>query len=160
MTVSAVEFYVQSLLDGQTVLGATDLGVIQAYVIPPSVMQLMPSPQVFVWGGKYAEDRHTMPRLYGQKRVKYALSIWVQMATGNEDLNNDFDLVLQSIQRILRTVPIPIPLTDTQTGEISVLQTVGEEMSVQHPPPVTSADQRMLLHTATITLAATEEFTG
>jgi hypothetical protein len=160
MTVSAVEFYVQSLLDAQTVLGADDLGPTQAYVIPPPVMNLMPSPQIFVWGGKYAEERHTMPRLYGQKRVKYALTLWVQLATSNEDLNNDFDLVIQTIQRILRTVSIPISLTDSQTGETSVLQTIGEEMSVQHPPPMTSADQRMLLHNATVTVVATEEFTA
>jgi hypothetical protein len=159
VTVHAVENYVQGLLDGQAILGSDDLDPIQAQVLPPAVVQLT-TPQVFVWGGKWVEDRHTMPRGTGQKRTEYALTVWAKLATSNEDLNNDFDLVIQTVQRVLRSVAIPIPLTDSQTGETSVLQTIGEKISVQHPPPVTSADQRMLLHDATITVSCTEEITA
>jgi hypothetical protein len=160
MTASAVEFYIQGLLDGQAVLGTDDLSPIQAWVLPPAVVQLMPSPQVFVWGGVFDEERHTLPRGSGEKRVAYQISVWVQLATANEDINNDFVLCLQTIMRILRTVKIPVPLLDTQTGEASILQTIGEKFRVQHPAPVASADQRMLLHNATITVYASEEFDG
>jgi hypothetical protein len=157
MTVSAVEFYVQGLLDGQDILGADDLGNIQALVIPPAVVQIAPNPVASVWSLNFEENRHTIPRGQGYKRTIYSITVFLQLATANEDFNNDFDLVIQTVMRILRSTPIPVELTDSQTGETSTLELIGDRIRVQHPTPVASADQRLLLHNATLITEAIEE---
>jgi hypothetical protein len=159
MSVNAVEEYVASILTGQVTPGAP--AAIEAWVMPPPVVQLTPNPQVFIWGGSWTEERHTNPRGRGQKRVTYALTIWIQSATSNDPADaygpSGFVLLIETVLNILRRVTIPIPVTDPDTGATSIIQTIGEKMSVTHPPPTASADQRILWHNATLRLYVVEE---
>jgi hypothetical protein len=162
MTVNAVESYVVSLLDG--IQSPNMPAPTQAWVMPPPVLQLTPNPQVFVWGGTWNEERHTIPRGKGEKRATYALSIWIQSATTNDPSDEygpaAFPILIETLLDILRTVTIPIWITDPVTGAETTIQTIGEKMQVTHPTPIADADQRFLWHTATVKATVTEEFTG
>jgi hypothetical protein len=159
MTVNAVENYVQGLLDGLTV--PQFAAPTQAYVLPPPVVMLAPNPQVFVWGGTWHEERHTLPRILGDKRITYSLSVWLQAATSN-DPNDEygptaFPILIETIAGVLRTTPIPAAIIDPDTGIASIVQTIGEKIDFAHPPPVASEDQRTLWHVATLKLYIVEE---
>lgn len=161
MSVFAVENYVQSILDD---LASPNMPApTQAWVAPPPVVQLTPNPQVFVWGGAWVEVRHTMPRPVANKRVTYQLAIYLQAATTNDPTDaygpSAFPVLIETVLKVLRTVTIPIPITDSVTGDTSIIQTIGEENRVRHPTPVSGADQRMLWHNASITTIVTEELT-
>jgi hypothetical protein len=162
MSVNAVETYVASLLDG--VQSPNMPAPTQAWVLPPPVVQLTPNPQVFVWGGAWSEERHTLPRGRGQKRVAYALSVWIQSATTSDPLDEygpaAFPLLIETVLDILRTITIPISITDPVTGAESIIQTIGEKMTVAHATPVAGADQRFLWHAATVKVAISEAFTA
>ena len=160
MSVNAVEQYVQGLLDG--VQSPNMPAPIQAWVMPPPVVQLTPNPCVFVWGGTWAEERHTLSRGRGEKRVAYQLTLTIQGATSN-DLTDDyppsaFPILIETVMNILRTVTIPIPVTDPVTGAQSIIQTIGEKMSVTHPTPITASDQQFIWHNAVVKCMVSEEF--
>jgi hypothetical protein len=159
MSVFAVENYVASILNGQS--SPNSPAPIQAWVQPPPVVQMATNPQVFIWGGTWLEERHTIPRGMGFKRITYTLMIWIQNATTNDPEDPygplAFPLLIETVLNILRTVTIPIAITDTITGQASVIQTIGERMNIAHATPVASADQRFLLNNATLRLYLVEE---
>jgi hypothetical protein len=158
----AVETYVQGQLDGLT---SALFEPAQAWVLPPPVLYLT-TPQLFVWGGIRDEERHTLPRFLGNKRVLYQLTVKVQAATTNSIDPADipgpqaFPVLLDAVMAALRTIVIPVNITDPVTGETSVIQTIGEKIGLMHPEPIAAADQRYLWHAATVKVAITEEFTG
>ena len=162
MSVNAVETLVASLLDG--IQSPNMPAPTQAWVLPPPVVQMTPNPQVFVWGGAWSEERHTNPRGRGEKRALYQLSIWIQSATTNDPSDEygpaAFPILIETVLNILRTVTIPIAITDLVTGAESTIQTIGEKMSVAHATPVAGADQRFLWHAATVKVMVTEEWVG
>lgn len=159
MSVYAVESYVQSILDA---LDSPSMPApTQAWVMPPPVVQLTPNPQVFVWAPSWVETRHTMPRPLGFKRVIYPLGITLQAATTNDP--NDsygptaFPILIETLLAVLRTVTIPIAITDPVTGATSVIQAIGEENRTTYPTPLAAEDQRLLWHNASIVTIVTEE---
>jgi hypothetical protein len=161
MTLVAVENKVQELLDGQV---SALFDPAQAYVHPPTFVFLN-VPQLFVWGSDFGEERHTMPRLYGEKRIFHKLTIWIQATTDTTSTTEGspvaFEVLIDAVAKTLRSIPIPIPLIDPYTGETSVMQTIGEKIDVKHPAPVAAAPQSTLLwNNATMTVHITEEITG
>ena|ERR1035437_3817032 len=161
MSLVAVEDAVQALLNGQTSALADPA---EAWVRPPTFLFLT-TPQIFVWGGDFTEERHTIPRLYGQKRSIHKLTIWLQMATSSDGAGAGsslaFSVLIDAVLNSLRSAVEPAPLTDSVTGATSVMQSIGETISVKHPPPVAAAQQSSILwHNATLTVAVTEEFTA
>ena len=161
MSLVAVEDAVQALLNGQ-VSALTDPA--QAWVRPPTFLFLT-TPQIFVWGGDIRESRHTMPRLLGQKRVEHKLTVWLQLATSSDGSGAGsalaFPLLIDAVTKTLRSIPIPIALTDSTTGEMSVMQSIGENITTKHPVPMAAAPQSTILwHNATLTVDITEEIVG
>ncbi len=159
MSLNAVQVYLQEALDG--IDSPSDIPAAQAWVLPPPVVNTAEAPQLFIWGGTLEETRHTIPRFTGQKRVNYDVDIWLQYAQNNDPtLLQDFPVLLDFIRTFLRSLNLPIALVDAITGENSVIQVIGERIKIDYPPPVASADQRYLLHTATIHVYITEELVG
>lgn len=161
MSLVAVEDAVQALLDGQVSALADPA---PAWVRPPTFLFLT-TPQIFVWGGDFTEERHTIPRLHGQKRAIHKLTIWLQMATSSDGSGPGsslaFPVLIDAVMATLRAAVKPAPLTDSVTGATSVLQSIGETIGVKHPVPMAATDQSNLLwHNATLTVAVTEEFTA
>src|ERR1035437_3949695 len=161
MSLVAVEDAVQAILSGQVSALADPA---EAWVRPPTFLFLT-TPQIFVWGGSFAESRHTMPRLYGQKRVEHKLIIWLQLATSSDGSGPGsalaFPLLIDAVTKTLRSIPIPIPLVDTTTGETSVMQSIGQNIDTKHPVPMAAAPQSTILwQNATLTVSITEEIVG
>ena len=161
MSLNAVENYVQSLLQGQTSLYFDPA---QAWVMPPT-FTFLTTPQLFVWGGDFEEERHTMPRLLGEKRTLHRLSIWLQAATSSDASGmgsaEAFPLLIDAVMHTLRSTPIPVAITDPATGSGSIIQTIGERIGGKHPPPIAASDQSTLLwHNCTLTVHLTEEITA
>jgi hypothetical protein len=162
MTLLAVETYVQGQLNGLT---SSLFDPAEAWVLPPPVLYLT-TPQLFVWGGILDEERHTLPRFLGYKRVLYQLTVKVQAATTNSIDPTEvpgpqaFPVLLDAVRKKLRTIVIAVNITDPVTGETSVIQTIGEKIGLLHPEPLAAADQRYLWHNATVKVAITESFVG
>jgi hypothetical protein len=162
MTLLAVETYVQNQLDGLT---SALFDPAQAWVLPPPVLYLT-TPQLFVWGGIGDEERHTIPRFQGEKRVLWQLTVKVQAATTNSIDPAEvpgplaFVVLLDAVRSKLRTIVIPIDVTDPVTGETSTIQTIGEKIGLLHPEPIAASSQAYLWHNATVKVALTEEFQG
>jgi hypothetical protein len=162
MSLVAVEDAVQSLLNGQT---TPYLDPAQAWVRPPTFVFLT-TPQIFIWSGDWTDERHTIPRLMGQRRAIHQLTVWLQVATSSSgDIANgtaiSFPYLIEGVLSTLRTIPIPIALTDPATGATSVLQSIGETFKVKHPVPMAANPQSDIIwQNATITVTTTEEYTG
>ena len=163
MSLVAVEDAVQALLNNQT---TPYLDPAQAWVRPPTFVFLT-TPQIFIWAGDWTDERHTMPRLLGgQRRAIHQLTVWLQCATsssGDVAKGNAiaFPYLIEAALKTLRSVPIPIPLTDPATGATSTLQSIGETFRVKHPVPMAANPQSDIIwQNATITVTATEEYVG
>ncbi len=158
MSLVAVEDAVQALLNGQA-SALSDPA--EAWVRPPTFLFLT-TPQIFVWGGDFSESRHTIPRLYGQKRVEHRLTVWLQMATSSDGSGQGsslaFPVLIDAVLATLRATTEPAPLTDSVTGATSVMQSIGETIGVKHPVPMAASPQSTILwHNATLTVSITEE---
>lgn len=129
----------------------------QAWVLPPPITQPARNPQIYIWGGQLDENRMTLPRFRGQKRVGHTFSMWIQWVSSNSDKNVQmFPVFLDSIRAFLRSLPIPAQLTDPITGEVSTLLNVGERILQEYGTPMPLADQRLLLHSAALRVVAAE----
>ena len=162
MSIVSVEDQVQSILDGQ--ISPLFLPA-QAWVRPPTFVYVT-TPQIFVLATDFDDERHTIPRPTGQRRVTYRVTIWLQAATSSAGTYDQgtaasFPYLIDAVMNTLRTTPMPVPLVDGITGDTSVLQAIGEKISVKHPPPITATPQSDLLyHNATLTVAVTKERNG
>jgi hypothetical protein len=161
VSLNAVEAYVQGLLQSQV---SALFDPAEAWVQPPTFVFLT-TPQIFVWGGDFEEERHTLDRGRGEKRTMHQLTLWLQAATSNDIAGagsaQAFPVLIDAVRHTLRTTPLGVTITDPVTGETSVIQTIGERMRVKHPAPTAASDQSFLLwHAATITVFVTEEFVG
>jgi hypothetical protein len=156
MSMYAVERYVSSILNG---MASPTLPAAQAWVLPPPVTQPVEAPQFYVWGGGLNEQRATLSRGTGQKRIEHSVKVFVQWIGPNDD-GDSFPLLLDAARALLRAVPLPVQLTDPYTGESSSLQDFGESIRLEHPTPQALKDQRFLQHAATLTLACAEWIGG
>ncbi len=159
MSLNAVQVYLQQALDGLD-SPSPNVPPAQAWVLPPAVVNTADAPQLFIWGGELDEQRATMPRFTGQKRVTYDVDIWVQFTTASDASLQDFPQLLDAVRSFLRNLNLPINLLDAISGETSVIQTIGEHIRVTYAPPVASANQRLYFHTGTIHCYITEFITG
>ncbi len=158
MSLNAVQQYAQSQLDG---LQSANLPAAVAYVLPPSVVNLADAPAIFIWGEDLDETRATIPRLRGEKRVAHMLHMYVQWVTDNDPSHvQDFPVLLDTIRTKLRTIPLPVPITDTVTGEVTYLMDIGERILVSYKTPTPTADQRNLLFSAIFRVHAAEHLSN
>ncbi len=156
MSANAVQIYVADQLNGLPIPSEV-MGPAQAWVLPPPVVQLAPNPQLYVWGARIDENRYTLPRFRGQKRVGYTIRVWAQWASDNDPaLLQEFPVLLDAVRDYLRSVPIPADLVDPRTGATSVLLNLGERIVLDYGTPIGTEDQRSLLHVAAFSLPVAE----
>jgi hypothetical protein len=150
MSLVACGMYVKGLLDGQT---SPALPPAQAWWLPPPVTQTAKNPQIYVWITDFDEQRATIPRGQGQKRVAHTATLFLQWSSGNKvATEQNFPLFIDAIRQTLRSTDLRIPITDPTTGEKSQLTDFGEQIKMKYPTPITTADQRTILYTATLTV--------
>lgn len=154
MSLNSVQLYVVANLDGLT---CATLPPAQAWVLPPPVTQPADNPQIYVWGGRSDENRMTLPRFQGQKRVAHTVSLWIQWVSDSAPENvQQFPVFMDTIRLLLRSLPIPAQLTDPTTGEISTLLNLGERIIEEYGVPIALQSQGLLLHTAAMSLPVAE----
>lgn len=154
MSLISVQDYIASECDG---LASPVFDTSIALVQPPPFIQLSPIPVVYIWGGKLDEDRMTLPRLRGQKRVAWTIRGWVQWVGDNsiEDQRR-FPAFLDALRDHLRAVVIPETLTDPYSGQVSKLLNLGERIIIEYGTPTATSATGMLLHTAAMQLPCAE----
>ena len=160
MSLTSVQDYVAATLNG---LVAGNLPPTQAWVLPPPVTQPADNPQVYVWGGRLVEARATIPRGPGQKRILHRVDVYVHWASDSYDPSGavtTFPVLLDAIRQTIRSVTLPVTLTDAVTGEVSNLTDFGENLALDYSTPTTTADQRWLLNVAGLRVNAYEWITG
>lgn len=129
----------------------------QAWVLPPSILQPIEGPIIYVWGGILTEERVTIPRGRAQKRVTHTISLYVQyMSEPDPALVQQFPVLLDAIRAVLRSIQLPVPLTDPTTGETSTLQDIGERIQQTYSTPVAMSLQGVIQHNAGLRLTANE----
>lgn len=160
MSLTAVQNAVAGMLDG---LVAGSLPPAQAWVLPPPVTQPADYPQIYVWGGRLVEARATIPRGPGQKRINHRIDLYVHWTSDNSNDPNSvvaFPVLLDAIRHVMRSVPLPVELTDPVTGEVSNLTDFGENMVLDYSTPTATADQRWLMNVGAIRVNAYEWITA
>jgi hypothetical protein len=150
----AVEVYVRGLLDG---LASPSLPTVQAWVLPPPEVKPGENPQAFVWGGSLDERRATLPRGSGQRRTVNNVDIYLQWIGDPLD-GSSFPLLIDAVRTALRTVQLPVALTDPYTGEASSLTDLAETIRIDHGKPIAMAEAggSLLQHVAKVTVPAAE----
>ncbi len=158
MSLNAVQQYLLSVLDG---MPSANLPPALAYVMPPVTTDLIAQPVIFIWGAKLNEERLTLARTTGEKRVRYRCSLWLQFVSTNDlSTSQDFPVFLDAVRKLLRTLPLGNTITDPVTGETSQIIDIGETMQQDYATPTAMADQRLLSNNATMTVGITEHLAG
>ncbi len=160
MSVTAVQSYVQKLLNNLTVPAYSETPVV-AYIAPP-IPGDAGVPSVFIWGGTWTERRQTAPRGKGFKEVVYNLDLWVIVVQSNERPDSDtaFPSLIEALMNVLRQTPMPTFITDPVTNVQSQVLSVGESFEVDYSPVHTVADQVDVQYTAWIKATIKEAFQG
>lgn len=138
-----------------------NLPPVQAWVQPPPITQPVEFPQVYVWGGRLQERRATLPRTQGQKRRQHQVDLYVNWVADdtNENLPVElFPVLVEAIMQVLRSVQLPVTLTDEITGAVSNLTDIGESMNLAYEKPVALGNPAgsLLFSSAQIKCAAHE----
>ena len=174
MTLSAVQLYVQSTVNGAQAPGWEKPLVALVAVPTVNVIQL-PEPRAFVWGATANEHRLTIPRAApgvnpmivspgtstdsGWKERVYSVSMWVYglELSGDKQRATKFPVLIEQVLNSLRMASIPATLTDPTTGEQSVLLSIGEELSWEYDVDRTLADQRLVRNECRIDASVIEQ---
>ena len=175
MTLSAVQSFVRATVDGVQAPNWAE-PLLASIVVPAPGLVKLPQPQVFVWGATATEERLTIPRAApginptivppgqntqsGWKERRYALSMWLYGIEYNYDGNRatKFPVLIEQVLNALRMANIPAPLTDSETGEQSILLSIGEELSWEYDVDRTLADQRLVRNECRIDASVIEQF--
>ena len=156
MSLSAVMGYVKSELNGLT---SAHYQPATAWIQPPTPGDADPgSPQLFIWTERYHEKRRSMPRGMGLKDGDHAVQVYVLVIDDPSDANADtaFPNLLNSIMETLRTVALPVALTDADTGATSNIVLIGEDFDVQTDAIRSVGDERYVRYLAVITVKVLE----
>lgn len=155
MPLNSVQTYVKTTLNGLAVPGRTDLLI--AYVTPPPVEPLNGT-RAYIWGSRMSEKRGTFPRGPGFKTLSWRVDIWLSMLEAASDANLDqaFPLLVDAVMTKLRTVEMPVYITDPTTGQLSQLWSIGEDYEFEYPPELATATNRLMYYRCGITATVEE----
>lgn len=146
--------YLRTQLDGLPSPGNPDAA---AYVQPPAVLDAT-IPIIYIWGGSGDEDRYTIPRARGQKRIRHIVTLYLQWVMTNDPVAaRGFPRFIDALRAYLRgTITLPVALTDPDTGETSTLLNIGERIIWDYGTGTPMADQAMVQFNALIKLPMAE----
>lgn len=107
------------------------------------------------------EVRRAGARGPGWKRATYRFQVMVEAVGKDEQARgDDFDTALENLQQVLRTVNVPIQITDPVTSAATWLLEVAEDIEGHNAEPVPAASQGMVRFIADLFVSATEDFTA
>lgn len=157
MTLSAVQALLRDSLDGLQTPGA-DLAAARAFITPPNP-GVADAPLIYIWAGRVKEARRTLGRGVGLKRIEYELAIhaYAEMLADDAAADNAFPLFLEALLGVLRDIAMPQQLVDAETGIVSQLLEIGEQIDLTYGVPQALTDQRLLWYNAQLTVRATED---
>ena len=161
MSLNAIQQFLKTTLDGLVIPDGV-IAPVQAYVLPPVITDVGENPAIFIWGGDLDEQRATLPRGPGEKRVQHTLSLYVMfIAEHDPTVDQQFPILLDVIRATIRAIPLPVLLTDPTTGETSQLTDIGERIRQTYSTPVAMRTvEGMLQHNAALRLPIYEWFTA
>lgn len=167
MSLNSVQQQVRGYIDGVLVTGwenPIDCRVLQ----PVNDYAKLSTPLVFVWGAAGAESRIAIPRNNapgaagpGWKQDDHMLGVWIFGLELASDPNRawKFPVLIQAVRNALAYAsPMPVQLTDPNTGDISTLMDLGEKMTWEYDVDRTLADQRLIRNLCRLEVAAKEVF--
>ena len=157
MSIVTVQTWFQSQLNGLAIPGPADMDRLEAVITPPDPNE-EPQPMAYIWPSNGSEDRQAMPRNTGPntpagwKNFRPRMDVYLTWFNSPDDPYSDtaFPTVVDAVLRALRTSPDPAEAVDPNTGEVSWLMGVGEEMSWQNLGVTATADQRYLRYDALV----------
>lgn len=151
MPLNTIQTYVQGLLNNLVIPKQSADTTLQAFITPP-VLQPLDGPIAHVWGGVMHEERSTMPRGAGFKKLDWTVDVYLYYETTADDvlLDQAFPLVIDTVMQTLRTTTMPIKVTDPTTGQQSQVLSIGEQFDLEYPPERVPETLRMVLYVARI----------
>lgn len=179
----SIQQHLQALLDGLTTPQLIQQGVApaHAYVAPPAVVtDTMTSPEIYIWDGRARNVRQTAPRNVlgaanwtqpgvtlpalpissaGFRSVTWSISVWIMFVLESSDASGNlvYPLLVDAVMKQLSLDLMPVMLTDSQTGDLTQLTHVAEEIELEYPTPQETADERIFLYTLLLTVKAEEK---
>ncbi len=152
MSLTGCQEFVRQALDN---LASPQLDPTTAYVSQPNPGS-MPTPQVYIWGGRGRDIRQTAPRgssvsaTAGFRVVEWEFDVWLYVALQAHRPGTDprydygFPLLLDAVTTALRTLPMPTDFTDPVTGGTTSILKVAENMTIIQATPRTLSPQGLV----------------
>lgn len=173
MPVNTVALYVQGLLQGTQAPGETGLpGPLEALITPYDPDESGEA-RAYIWPMTGHEARRTIPRgpvtvngapspagTAGWKQATHQVSIFLVWFGYDNDPNADtsFPALVDFVMAVLRSSKNPATATDPYTGLVSELLDIGENLTYEYVPVLSTDDQRILRYDARIDVHCTEYF--
>lgn len=161
MPLNSVQQYVRGVIDGISVPGQSV--PLTAYVTPP-VMDKVSPPKAYVWNGRCTGARRSMPRGPAFKKLGWLVDIYLNYETnpnrvppGGASVDAQFPLIVDAVMLTLWQTPMPVFITDPDTGYQSQILSIGEQFSIDYPPERSPATLRMLWYSLLLTVMVEED---
>jgi hypothetical protein len=167
MPVVTVSCYIRDLLNGIQPPGDTGItGPLLAQITPydPDESGIA---RAYVWAATGPESRLAFPRNTGTntpaawKQIRHDMKIfltWFDDTDTDPNVDVNFPLLIDFVMDVLRTSKNSVQVTDPETGQVSNLVDVGENMTYEYVPPMSLEDQRYLRFDCLITAPVLELF--
>jgi hypothetical protein len=156
---NSVQQFVANIVNGIQVPTITK--PIEAFITPPTVEDI-DGPKAYIWGARNRGRRQTMPRGIaphaGFKRLDWTVDIYLVYETTPDDplIDQAFPLIIDSVLAKLWTTTMPQIITDPTSGQVSQIQSIGEEWELEYPPERTPATLRMIWYSSRIAMDVLE----
>ena len=158
MGMNSVQLYAKSLTNG--VKGPLTKLPLVAYITPPNPGKL-PGPAAYVWLTMGTNRRQTAPRGAGFRETIWTINIWLMSpgVASNPQADTEFASLVDAVIQKWVTTPMPIPLTDSITGQTTQLVSLGEEFTIEQSPVHSLQDQRLIMFEALLRFTVKEVIT-
>lgn len=176
MPINSTALYIKSLLDGTQPPGETGLPGPLVALITPYDPDESGEARAYIWPTAGPEKRRAIPRgpvtvnggpapqgTAGWKQMEHAISIFLVWFGYDSDdqIDSSFPLLIDHVMAVLRSSPNTGPgniITDPQTGMVSQIVDLGEDMTYEYVPVLSTDDQRITRYDCRIEAHCTEMF--
>jgi hypothetical protein len=163
MSLVTVQTWIKQQLDGLVLPGPAGVQPLEAVITPPDPNE-DPQPVAYIWPTGGREHRQAVPRntgpgtAAGWKNFEPNIDIYLTWFNNQDDPYADvaFPSVVDAVMNALRTSPDPAEMVDPNTGAVSWLAGVGEDMDWSNLGVNAVNDQRWLRYDALIRVSFTE----